>query len=1127
MEVNLPQDSGNRLTEVKHIVENGWKALLRQRTLAVTLAAIAAFLSVFLVLWALETAFYMSSTVKWIFVIVGFAFASATAWFVARQLDKPGFRSYYAALSVSAGNESLRNALDLHLQRSRSSMFHDRALQQNLENCTEESILSQKNAYEQAHPTHQSYRRSAYASGVLFLMLIAALVFQSSGLMRSVQFWKTFQPPIPFTYVISPGNQILEQGNGFQARIQFEGDLVPRQVAIGLKTDVESEYRLQQMTKIDDLTFISEPFSFTNTTQYYIQMDRYRSESYLVEIQLLPRFEELNVVITPPRYTGLEASSQAYPFTVIEAYPGTTIDISALANKALERVTMSRSSSDEIVILSQNPEDEHYIHSLVTAQSDTLSFRLSDEVGFENRNPFQFVIVPLVDQFPSILLLEPESDINLLNPETVQLGYEFRDDFGFNRLRLRYQIKKAFGQPVDGTLSLPAPRERNGVAISPFDLTAIGAQPLDEVIFWLELFDNDAVAGFKMAESQKRTIKLASMAEYLDLVEEKEENVEQELKQMDERYREFEKLMENFQEDLKTNQLDEFNKNQMLEELQEKQESVNESARKLKEEFEQLKNEFKQNDVLSPETVQQYEQLQKLIEEIDSPELREALRQMQESLQNMDPNMLREAMQNLEFNEELYKQRLERTLELFRQLKTNAELDKLSKNYEDLARRQREVANEKTPTQQQREQQEAIKEELEKTQEKLDELDKDAPKNAEEELKKLQEEMKPEIEKTKEQLDDIIEEMKKNEGGEGEKSEQQEQQEQSQQQEQQDAAEQMEKMASRVKSSMSAMSQQQQTVNINALKSVLRTLLLLSETQEDITTKTAQQPFRSNGFVDLARRENAVNQTFGITVDTLISIASRVPQLSNVILEKKTQVQKNLDNSMLHLAERDNGNASAETRFVLSGINELGTMIANLLDQMESQSSGSGGSGSGSMMQQLQEMSGQQQQLNQMMQDMINDIQGERLSQDQMERFNQMARQQNDIRRQLEEMRQNGNLPEGDRIMSELERLAQEMEDAINDIRGGRTDRQFINRQQNILSRMLQAEQALQEREEDEKRKGTTGDQQLRALPPELTLEELRKRIRSRLSDPNMSKFSEDYQKLIEKYFEVLERRNN
>ena len=109
--------------------------------------------------------------------------------------------------------------------------------------------------------------------------------------------------------------------------------------------------------------------------------------------------------------------------------------------------------------------------------------------------------------------------------------------------------------------------------------------------------------------------------------------------------------------------------------------------------------------------------------------------------------------------------------------------------------------------------------------------------------------------------------------------------------------------------------------------------------------------------------------------------------------------------------------------------------------------------------------------------------------------------------------------------MSELERLNEEMEDAINDLRGGNLDRPFIQRQQNILSRMLDAEKALQERDEDDKRKGENPDERLEGLPGKVTLEELRKRIRSRLSDPNYSKYNQDYQELIEKYFEMLDRR--
>lgn len=1096
----------------------GWKILLRRRQLAITMAGFAVFLSSFLLLWSLESIFYLSAAFKTSIIAIGGIAAVVAAVYVGRHLGKPQFRNYYAEVSKSANNEALRNVLDLHLEPVNENLFKSNAIEQNLVSCDDMSLRSQQLAYEQSHPVYLGYRKSGYTSGALFFLLLVATVFQSSGVLRTLQFWKTFQPPIPFTYVISPGSVVLEQGTGFQATIQFEGELKPRNVAIGLKTTVESDYRLQQMTAIDGNTYVSDPFSFTNTTEYFIQMDRYRSETFRVEIQLLPRFEELSVVVTPPSHTGIEASQQSYPFSVVEAYPGTLIQISAISNKILDQVELNRTSTG-VAVNMELGSDGGYSYEMVTAGADTLAFRLTDANGFENRNPFTFIIAPMVDSYPSILLLEPQTEISLLNPEVVQLGYEYRDDFGFSQLRVRYQIKKAFGAPIDASLNLPTPRERSGLGISNFDLSGIGVQPLDEVTYWLELFDNDAVAGYKMSESQRQRIVLTSMADYLDIVDEKEQNVENELRNMDERYREFEKLIDTFQQDLKTNQLDEFSQQQMLDELQERQEKVNEAARQLKDEFEQLRNELNQNQVLSPETMEQYQQLQKLIEEIDSAELREALQQMQESLRNMDQDALREAIRNLEFNEELYKQRLERTLELFRQVKTTAEMDKLAKNYEDLARRQDELSKQGTG-EQQRQQQESLQKEFDQTAQKLDSLDKDAPKNALESLEQLKEELKKESENTSEQIKDILEQMMQQDGG----GEQQSQEQSPVQQQQQNTGEQMQQMSQRVRQSMASMGQQQNTVNANALRSILRTLLLLSETQEDITLKTAQQPFRGNGFVELARRENNVNQTFGSTVDSLIAVASRVPQLSNDILEKKTQVQKNLDNSLRFLAERDTGNASAETRFVLSGINELGSLIANLLDQMENQNNGGSG-GAGSMMQQLQEMGGQQQQLNQLIQDMINDIQGERLGQDQMERLNQMARQQNIIRRQLDEMRRSGGLPEGDRIMSELERMAQEMEDAINDLRGGRLDRQFINRQQNILSRMLDAEKALQERDEDEKRKGNTGDQNLRALPPELTLEELRKRIRSRLSDPNMSKFSDDYQKLIEKYFEVLERR--
>ena len=123
-------------------------------------------------------------------------------------------------------------------------------------------------------------------------------------------------------------------------------------------------------------------------------------------------------------------------------------------------------------------------------------------------------------------------------------------------------------------------------------------------------------------------------------------------------------------------------------------------------------------------------------------------------------------------------------------------------------------------------------------------------------------------------------------------------------------------------------------------------------------------------------------------------------------------------------------------------------------------------------------------------------------------------------------LQQNGAFGQGDKIGSELERLIEDIEDTINDLRGGALDQITIDRQQNILSRMLEAEKAMEERDEEEKREGTTGEQIPPQIPPNLTLEELEKEIRSRLNDPNFTKYSPDYQRLIEKYFELLKKIN-
>ena len=390
-------------------------------------------------------------------------------------------------------------------------------------------------------------------------------------------------------------------------------------------------------------------------------------------------------------------------------------------------------------------------------------------------------------------------------------------------------------------------------------------------------------------------------------------------------------------------------------------------------------------------------------------------------------------------------------------------------------------------------------------------------------VSEYQEQTKQELEKISEQLEKEIGE--KNSGdNSGEKQEGQQGQKQDQNQQQQ-RQQQYQQMAEKTRSMMQSMGQQQQQINIAGLQYILYSLLNLSLEQEDLTTLASATENRSQAYVSYARNQRNVEGIFKAVSDSLYQLSAQIPQFSNQINEKKLEVEKRLQRSLEQMSERNRSQSSVASRQALGGINDIAFMIASLLEQLQnSQNSSGGGAGSMSMQQMMEQLSQsgeQQQKLNQMMQDMINDMQGERLSQDQMERLNQIAKQQNQIRKQLQQLQQQGEM-DGDQIGSELQRMIEDMEDTINDLRGGSTDPIMIERQQNILSRMLQAEQAMQERDEEDKREGNIAENYDQNRPPELTLEELEKQIRNRLNDPNFTKYSPDYQRLIENYFELL-----
>jgi hypothetical protein len=94
----------------------------------------------------------------------------------------------------------------------------------------------------------------------------------------------------------------------------------------------------------------------------------------------------------------------------------------------------------------------------------------------------------------------------------------------------------------------------------------------------------------------------------------------------------------------------------------------------------------------------------------------------------------------------------------------------------------------------------------------------------------------------------------------------------------------------------------------------------------------------------------------------------------------------------------------------------------------------------------------------------------------------QMAAKQAAIRKEIEKMAQELN-EDGSGKGNGLKEIAKDMEEQEKDMVNKKFDTEIMNRQQEIISRLLKAENAEREREMDEKRKSLTGDQSLKSNP--------------------------------------------
>lgn len=968
---------------------------------------------------------------------------------------------------------------------------------------------------------------------VALLFLVAAPEVLSSASSRLLDAGREYTRPAPYAIEVLPGDIELVKGADLTVTATLSGSGIPDRAT--LETRVEDESVVEEIpVQVDSGRVAHTVVNVRNPIEYRVVTDLVATPWYEVTVIDRPVLGRLQVSLRWPAYTRRPPEALPPDQGDVAGLPGTEVFVESIVSGP--DVAEAAIRLDSGSLLPMSVEDRRLAGSFRISGDDGWTIGVRSTGGILNDDPVRYGVTALVDAPPLVSWEYPVSDVDLDETTEVPIGWRIADDFGFRRLVLKYRLAESrFGTATEAWSEFLLPiadpfvqEQADNLVWNVAGDTDLDPVPGDVVAIWLEVADNDDVSGPKTARTTELRLRVPSLAERYESVDENQDGTEEDLEELADEADALKEEFERLQDALRSKPEADWQDRRAVERMEEQQRRMEESVEEVARQIEDATEEMQRNDLVSEETLEMYRELQQVAQEIASPELTEALRQLQQAMEQMDLGQMQESMERFEFNEEQYRERLDRTLELFRNLRVQKDLEEAARRAEDLARTEAELA-EKTREAQERPDagdppeapDSSPREQLAREQER-----------AAEDMQRLEEKMSETLERMqdvrqapRQSMQQLTEETR-SEDLPGEMQENAEQLREGKmdpaRQGQQNMSQQLKSLMQRLQDMRSGMQGQQMQVNMAGLRRALDDVLSLSKDQEALRAEVQRLAGESPRLRTSAQDQLRLSEGLSVVTDSLRSMARQIPQMGRDIQTHAGESLLEMSNAVSAMTERVPSRAAGHQKGAMTQLNELALLLADVMDQMQSGQSGGSGMSMQQMMQQLQDMAGQQQQLNQQIQQMLNDLAGNRLSQDAAERMQQMADQQRRIREQLRELGQNRELR--NTALGDLERMAEQMQETIDELTNTNVSNRTSQRQQQILTRLLEATRSLQERGRERRRESRSGEDARRDSPAALTPNERAERLRRDLIRALENGYAPDYQELIRRYFDLLQR---
>ncbi|KPK70924.1 hypothetical protein AMJ87_08155 [candidate division WOR_3 bacterium SM23_60] len=593
-----------------------------------------------------------------------------------------------------------------------------------------------------------------------------------------------------------------------------------------------------------------------------------------------------------------------------------------------------------------------------------------------------------------------------------------------------------------------------------WDLSELGLLPGDELSYYARVTDN---AGHT---SQSRTYRIyfPTMEEIYEEVSEQQQHIAQDLKDIqsmhEEETEEMTRIREKIMKERTVQWADEEKLREIITSEQELLERVDEWRAELEETIEKLN----EGVVLDQESLERLREITEIMQEIAPDDLRQALERLQTALEKK-PRDIQNALENLKKHQEDLANMLERTLELLRRYQQEQRLGELAQEAQELSEQA----------------------------ETLDELSKNQELDVTNDTESLREEI--------EALAQALEELANSEGLE------------------ENIQQVLEELAQATQNTAASSSISQMKLDLKQLAADLNRLY------EELTRGRTAQLRKNllevmNQLIDISKaqerlvlspdQENTEQQEQIMSATRVVAESLYAQQTKSLYVTPS--MGRNLAQALINMKR------GQEPFHAREAMKYLNVVCYEMLRNMEKVSQGKSSTGMDNFFQQLSQITQGQMSLNQSMSG-FTPLPLAVLTPGQKAQLQRLAGKQRALREALEGLRTETGAQPGEI----LDHVIEEMKKAEEALYQYKIDRELIERQRHVLSKLLDTQRSI--RKEDYGRQRTSkpgGEVLVQQRPAPLASDLGRDQLRELLQKALRETYPEEYEYYIREYFERL-----